>query len=211
MNKHQRKHLLENYFNNKSMMGNVPNGNFPGMQHPMMAARGGAGMNPAMMMGRGRGGQMMNPMMAGMKHPGMGAPQHQQQMMFMQQQQGQQNAMMQHQQRMMQQPQQHMMPGQQAQGGYQQRGNAGNRGDRGGPNNKQQGMMYTSKARNVAGQGQQGAEMQAQGGQPGTMPNLNTPQPSQQQGGSSNNLNFNREFYNSLDVKEKKQYLGEII
>lgn len=30
-------------------------------------------------------------------------------------------------------------------------------------------------------------------------------------GAQANNLNFNREFYNSLDVKEKKQYLGEII
>lgn len=119
-----------------------------------------------------------------------------------------------------------MMPGQQMMGPQgqhpAQQGMNNFRG--GGQNNNRkptQQMQYNPKARNI-GQGQNMAEGGPQTGLPNNMPPQNQhqqqniqQQPQQNQptnaGAQANNLNFNREFYNSLDVKEKKQYLGEII
>jgi len=86
-------------------------------------------------------------------------------------------------------------------------------------------MTYTNKARNVGG-GQQGM-MEGTNAQGGGQPPMQQQQglaqqnqtaqqqpqggATQQSNGTSYSPNFNREFYASLDGKEKKQYLGEII
>lgn len=223
MNRHQRKHLLENQFNNKSMMGGMGGGApFPGMQNQMQMR---TQMAPQMMMmgpGRGGFGGQQKPMMnkQNMMHQGQQAQYQQQQMMMMQQgmmgpggphgmgHQGRGGMMGQQGQ-----PQHQGNMGGQNRGG----GNAGgqNQRPRGGGVGGQQQMVPTKGARNI-GQGQ-GMEQQ-QGMPQQQIPQQQTAQQqsAQQQGGqqsngTSQNPNFNREFYTSLDGKEKKQYLGEII
>lgn len=200
MNKQQRKHLLENYFNNKSMMGGMGSmQGFPmgGHQQQMMQR----GMNPMGMMMGGRGGMMTKPMGKGMM-PQQMMPQNMQMGGNMMPMGMTPNLMaMGHKQPN---PQQQTMPQQSMGFQQQQRGGAQVNNRKMAPQ-----MQYTNKARNV--------NVQQQSLDSNPINQVSQQQPlvqqnqQQQQSGDQGMANFSREFYNKLDEKEKKQYLGELI